>query len=360
MSDYTYLLAQALVQAGDEVHVWAPCSAESSVATAEVVVHRMAGNFGFADLARMGQEIDSWSPNRILVQYVPHAFGWKAMNLPFCFWLSRRHIPVWVMFHEVVFPLHWLQRPSHQLLGVITRLMALLTVRSSERVFVSTPAWSKFVRQLGGTRVSPVWLPVPSNIHTAVDAQRVAALRQELTGTGSVTIGHFGTYSQALCPMLQTMVTDLLAADPCRYFLLLGRNSQALVAQILAAAPALAKRIIAPGGLSAEELSLHLAVCDVVVQPYPDGITTRRGSSMAPLALGIPVVTNFGVLSESLWRESGAVVLAESYSSRAFVETTEELLGCRERVASLRARAISLYSSRFSMQCTLQAIKGSV
>jgi hypothetical protein len=30
--------------------------------------------------------------DRLLVQYVPHAFGFKAMNLPFCLWLYAHTI----------------------------------------------------------------------------------------------------------------------------------------------------------------------------------------------------------------------------------------------------------------------------
>ena len=33
----------------------------------------------------------------------------------------------------------------------------------------------------------------------------------------------------------------------------------------------------------------YLAACEVVVEPYPDGISSRRSSTMAPLGAGLPV-----------------------------------------------------------------------
>ena len=47
----------------------------------------------------------------------------------------------------------------------------------------------------------------------------------------------------------------------------------------------------------------------MLVQPYLDGISTRRSSAMAGLALGVPIVSNAGVATEALWVDSGAIAL---------------------------------------------------
>ena len=44
-------------------------------------------------------------------------------------------------------------------------------------------------------------------------------------------------------------------------------------------------------GLANEEVSVHLSACDLMIQPYPDGISARRTSAMAALAHERPVVT---------------------------------------------------------------------
>ncbi len=58
---------------------------------ASVNVHRLPSRFGVRSLARMSRELDQFPPpRRLLIQYVPHAYGYKAMNLPFCLWLRSR------------------------------------------------------------------------------------------------------------------------------------------------------------------------------------------------------------------------------------------------------------------------------
>src|SRR5205085_9332813 len=87
--------------------------------------------------------------DRILVQYVPHAFGWKGMNLAFAAWVAcraRRFAPVWVMFHEVAFPFG--RRPVRAILALANRLMARLLAGAADRVFVSVPAWGDTLRTL--------------------------------------------------------------------------------------------------------------------------------------------------------------------------------------------------------------------
>jgi hypothetical protein len=110
------------------------------------------------------------------VQYVPHAFGWKGMNVPFCLWLNRqRRRDVWVMFHEVLYPRLPGQPWRHRLLARVTRRMARLTLRAARRVFVSVPAWEPILRSLGPDCPAVTWLPVLSNIPAsfAVPAEKV-------------------------------------------------------------------------------------------------------------------------------------------------------------------------------------------
>jgi len=105
VSDYTHLVARELTHSGDEVDVWAPeCLGSQDDLETGIRVHRLPGHFGPRALAVLDRAIASGRHERILVQYVPHAFGLKAMNLPFCYWLyARRRWNIDVMFHEVAF-----------------------------------------------------------------------------------------------------------------------------------------------------------------------------------------------------------------------------------------------------------------
>ena len=166
VADYTRLVAQALADAGDRVTVWAPaCDAGPDEACAGVTVRRLPDHYGSRSLAELGSELDrAPRSRRLLVQYVPHAFGWKAMNVPFCLWLrSRKRDHVWVMFHEVAFPSGRQYTIAQNALSLVTRRMASVVGRSAEGVFMSIPAWQPVLESLVGAGLRATWLPVPSS-----------------------------------------------------------------------------------------------------------------------------------------------------------------------------------------------------
>src|SRR5438105_4425025 len=125
VSDYTRRLARGLAAAGDAVTVWCPPCGGADEPNG-VCVRRLPDRFGPRALAVLGKALPRRGERgRLLVQYVPHGYGWKAMNLPFCLWLARqRRLPVWVMFHEVAFPLRRGQPLAHSVVGGVTHLMA--------------------------------------------------------------------------------------------------------------------------------------------------------------------------------------------------------------------------------------------
>src|SRR5262245_64719668 len=93
VSDYTYHLAAGLAAAGDEVQIWCPPASSPEPETPGVAVHRELGHAGIHDLLRVGRELNRRpGPRRLLVQWVPHGYGRRSMNLPFCLWLWGRSV----------------------------------------------------------------------------------------------------------------------------------------------------------------------------------------------------------------------------------------------------------------------------
>ena len=64
VSDYTHVVAQALVAAGDEVHVWCPPASRVTAQVPGIAVHRALGALGRSDLARLDQLLDPLCPLR--------------------------------------------------------------------------------------------------------------------------------------------------------------------------------------------------------------------------------------------------------------------------------------------------------
>ena len=79
---------------------------------------------------------------------------------------------------------------------------------------------------------------------------------------------------------------------------------------------------------------------------------------MAALALGVPVITNTGALSESIWRESGAVRLTEAGDSRGMAAQTMDVLNHPEARGALQERGRALYARMFDVSRTIRALHG--
>jgi glycosyltransferase involved in cell wall biosynthesis len=349
VSDYTRLVACGLAASGDRVDVFAPPCEQADVPDQGVAVHRLPDHYGFRGLRVLSRHLNATRrPRRLLVQYVPHAFGWKALNFPFCLWLySRRRDSVWVVFHEVAFPIARRQALRWQLLGVGTRLMAALVSRAAERAFVSIPSWQPLVASLVRGSTPVTWLPVPSNIGLVRDPRRTSDLRTRYA-QGHRLVGHFGDHGGAIRRQLDVSLPMLLASTDCRV-LLIGRGSTEMRQALIARLPALAGRIHASGSLSPDEVSCHVSACDVMLQPYPDGISTRRTSAMVALSHRRPIVTTSGYLTEALWADSNAVVAVPVENITALAAATGDLLGHPERLERLGAAARALYERRFDL-----------
>ncbi len=360
VSDYTRLLARGLAATGDTVHIWTADRTAPPAVDPGVTLHSLPGNFGPRALALLSRELpQGYGGDRLVVQYVPHLYGHKAMNLPFCAWVfCQRSLPVWVMFHEVVYPLRWGQPVAHNVLALVNQLMARLLLGVARRVFVSIPAWKPLLHRIAPVRNPIVWLPVPSNLPTKADPDTLAEVLMELDlPVGTLLVGHFGTFGGLVTDLLEPVLVLLLEADPSRRLLLIGRGSSVYARRFTGRYHGLGPRVLATGEQSAERLAAYLVACDLMVQPYIDGVTTRRGSLMASLALGRPVITNLGVSSEPVWMAEPMVGLASSPDPNAIAATAEAILADPERRRQLGQQADTGYRQHFAIQHTVATLR---
>ena len=356
VSAYTRQVARGLVAAGDEVTVWAPPTADADNRDLGITVRRLPDRFGRRSLHALDTELNRLpSPRRLLVQYVPHAFGWKGATLPFCRWVaSRASDSVWVMFHEVGFPFDERQSPLRNGLAALNRLMARRMARSAERIFVSIPTWQTILESIVGGEVSATWLPVPSGIAVAADASRTAALRARIAG-GRPVVGHFGTCPASIRFLLVGALGRLLVDTDC-CVLLIGPRGALVRDELLARDRRFESRVVSTGSLDEADVSAHLAACDVMLQPYPDGISTRRTSAMAALAHAVAVVSSTGWLTEPIWQTSESVVLVDG-DPVALASETKRLLTADDERRRIAASGRRLYDSRFDVRHTIAALR---
>jgi glycosyltransferase involved in cell wall biosynthesis len=275
----------------------------------------------------------------------------RAMNLPFCAWIAAmRRAQVWVMFHEVAMPRRPWREWKKNAGAVVTRVMAGMLAIRADKIFVSIPAWEETLRQVVPRWHGATWLPIPSNI----SADDPASVRSRPLSGDHPVIGHFGTYGRSIRPLVKGVLTQLLRADAARTAILVGRGGESL-AHELDMDPALSGRVSATGTLEMDAVADRLRACDLLVQPYPDGVSTRRTTVMAGLALGVPIATNDGHLTESVWREREIVELATSPDGVA--AAAETILRDLPR-ATLRAEHGRVYyRERFSLEHSIETLR---
>jgi glycosyltransferase involved in cell wall biosynthesis len=356
VSDYTRLVAQGLTQRGDEVHVWAPANAPPSPSDPGVIVHRLPSWYGIFSLIHLHRTLRSQpKTSLVLVQYVPHMYGFKGMNLLFALWLWLWcPLRVWTMFHEVNYPFG--KSLKENLLASVQWLMAKCMVRGSEKIFISILGWHDRLRDIAPPLRESIYLPVPSNVDTDVLPESVEKIRNTiLPPHRKYLIGHFGTYGESISNRL-TNILPRIAEDPDIFIVLLGRGSESYAAKLTQNDPHLGQQIAFRDDLTAQEVALHLSACHLLLQPYPDGASTRRGSLMAGLALGIPIVTNVGFLSEPFWNTTDAIERSID-DPIEMVATIRKLLANPNRREQLAIAAKSLYQNHFSIEHTIGCLR---
>ncbi len=360
VSDYSRIVGQGLVAAGDAVHVYAPAVAQDDHRDDSIRIRRLSGGFGPRGLAQLSRILDHRPDDRVLVQYVPHAFGFKAMNLPFCFWLyanAKKNRGATVMFHEVELGVSPGDPVRYRLIHAVTKVMAMLAVRSASRIFVATPVWESRLRRYLSNDRPIVWMPVPSTIAVIDDCARIAAARRRWEFSNGRIIGHFGTYAPAIAAMLRASIPRILEIDSSAEILLIGANGDAFLTSLLSERPMLAARIKATGVLPSDQLSLAISSCDLMMQPFPDGVSSRRTTAMAALAHARAIVTTRGPFTEPLWERARAVALVPVEDFAAFAAATVDLSANADRRRRLALDGKALYAKCFDVRHTIEALR---
>jgi glycosyltransferase involved in cell wall biosynthesis len=281
------------------------------------------------------------------------------MNVAFCLWLWFRSLfhkdRIELMIQECFMPFSkasWRQN----VIAAAHRLMTLVVLRAAKHAWIALPDYKKRLRPYTlGRRLGFTWLPVPSNVAVIDDQLAVAEIRKRLAPRGFL-MGHFGTFGRSITEMLEHILPAVLRGVDSS-LVLLGSGSKEFRERLISLCPDCKDRIHASGYLKDAELSGYLSACDVMIQPYPDGMTARRGSALAPLAHGRPVITNATACTESLWNEEGSVMLAAA-TGAAFLEAVRQVQREPSEAKRLSEAARRTYLRYFEPAHMVSVIQG--
>jgi glycosyltransferase involved in cell wall biosynthesis len=356
VSDYSALVATGLRQAGDEVSVW--CPGRSDAASAPWV-HRIARGFGVRGLRELNRGLNASHESKLLlIQWVPHGYGWRAMNLFFCLWVLYRSLKgdrIQLMLHEafLAFGGNWRQRIA----ALIQRVMTIILFLATRHVWVSSPSWRPMLLPFTlGRNLSFTWLAIPSNIPVSASDDVVAELRETYAPNAAPLVGHFGTHNHLTTDMLDTIIPSLLARNGNAKMLLIGANSERYRERMIVMQPSLADRLIATGALDSASISRHLLICDVMIQPYPEGVTARRTTCIAGLAHGKAVVSCDGSMTEDFWKQDVPPMVLSS-SCDEIVDAVSDLLANPQQRQQLGHRATEYYRATLAPEHMIRTLR---
>ena len=224
-------------------------------------------------------------------------------------------------------------------MGAWQRVQLVGLLISCDRAFASTEGVAARLRRaMLGKPVLP--LPVGSNLP---DMSSRPIERAELgVPDETLLVALFGTGHPSRLLGYAVEAIRAVAAT--------GRKVVAL--NLGAGAPPLAGldesiRVLAPGLLEPSEVARRLAAADLFLAPWEDGASTRRGTLMAALQHGLPVVTTDGPLTGSMLRDSGAIALAPVDRPELFVRIATSLAGDPAARHALGKAGRELYDSAF-------------
>jgi len=295
VADYTRALGQALVAAGQEVAVLTSDRASEAPVDPGLAVWPEVTAWDRSCWAALDGTIAGWRPDIVHIQYQTAAYDMRpGINLwPWRPW-RRPDVATAVTFHDLRLPYLF---PKAQL---VRRWVTETLARSCRLAITTNPEDTTVLR---GVRPDLVEIPIGSNIPCAAlaDFDRTTWRQRLGLPPAAAVLCYFGFLNASKGGEL---LVDVLAALVSRgldaHLLMIGGSvgasdptNQTYLQQVedRIGREGLAGRVHWTGHLAAPEVSAAFLTSDLCLLPYQDGVSYRRGSFMAALAHGMPIIS---------------------------------------------------------------------
>jgi glycosyltransferase involved in cell wall biosynthesis len=323
VGDFTRELACALTVLKHDVHVLTSRyqkPVETEDAEEPFTIHRLVTDWGWRCWRAIRRWVADHRPDVVNLQYQAAAYAMRpAIHLlPLRLrWLAGRPAVV-VTYHDLKVPYLFPKA------GFLRWQAVLALARWADAAVVTNEQDCLTLTRSSSLRASATLIPIGSNIAVRPPAgyDRMAWRARYGLGPDDLLLAYFGflniskggeTLIRALhklvreqgakvSPHLLMVGGQVGASDPTNRAYL--RQIEALIAQL-----GLDERVHWTGYTPPEEVSANLLAADVCVLPYRDGASFRRGSFMAALAHGCPIVSTFPQMSLPELRHGENVLL---------------------------------------------------
>lgn len=318
IGDYTWWLSSALAkETGKEIRVITRKG--DHLEQAGVTVDEAFDGENLDSVKELPMRLeDGW----LVFQYNPFSWGrrgWCPAVPEALRKLKEVHpkVRLAVMFHETTVPRwpwrfaimrRW-QRP------IFRKMCGLADV-----AFASSERYVRQIEKIGYPR-PVIHLPVGSNLARS-ELTRDAAWRELRLPEDTVLVGVFGSaHESRLLDWIGVAFAKVKERFANAKVLYVGPHGETITTAVGSR-----DSVIDLGVQSAARAGLCLSAMDMLLAPFSDGISTRRGSAIAAFQNGVPVATTTTKWTDSVFREKApeALLLSGGESAEAFATDTVE------------------------------------
>jgi glycosyltransferase involved in cell wall biosynthesis len=316
VGDFTRELGLALMDLGAEVQVVTSTQA-GELPGSGLSVRPMVPSWGWGCWRKVLAATEERGADIINIQYQTAAYGMHpAINfLPLWLRLRGRGMRTMTTFHDLRLPYLFPKA------GGVRRWVTAAVIRWSDAVIVTNREDEQILATYGGHRHQAL-IPIGSNIapQPPQDYYRDAWRSRLGIGPDDTLLSYFGFLNESKGGEALIRVVARLRelGHPVKLLMVggkVGTSDPTNVAyaekvERLIAELGLSEAVLRTGFTAPEEVSANLMASDVCLLPYLDGASFRRGSFMAALAHGLPIVSTLPAVETPELRQGENILLA--------------------------------------------------
>jgi glycosyltransferase involved in cell wall biosynthesis len=272
-------------------------------------IHRVIDGWKFPKLWKLKDVINKVDPDIILFQYVPFMYSKRGgINFSIVFFMLYLRIftnrQIHIMYHELHYPSQL--NIKAQIMFFSHCLMLYISSLSAHHIFCSARFYRDRINSmLLYLKTNITHLPVGSNIdYKKFDKIELYELRKSIASDGVTLLGCFGSFHPSKnYPMIIQSLHNAQKNSKLKIKLLfIGATKINILDQLPQTLREEVKDMIhGTGFLSQVDVAKNLQVLDGFIGYFSDGVTTRRGSLIAALQNGVPVLTTKSNRTEKLF-----------------------------------------------------------
>jgi glycosyltransferase involved in cell wall biosynthesis len=325
---FTAELAKALHKLGHTIHIITsrearPADAPRTFSSAWEPVplefaqlHPRIGRWRWSSLAVIADIVQRQELDVLNIQYQPAAFNMNSAAINFLPWRLKNLVKTAVTFHDLRVP--YLFPKAGRLRQTAVNFLA----RSAHGIIATNHADYHALKSKIENRQSSIeMIPIGSNITVHPSSPlEIDKIRQNLgLDSQAVALGYFGFLNES--KGADTLVEAVAQLDGRFHLIFIGGqtgasdsvNNQAFLDGLKGQISdlGLENRVHWTGFLNDEHVSAHLQAMEMMVLPYRDGASLRRGTLMAALVHGKPLITTQPAAQELLAGKNCLLVSAE-------------------------------------------------